>query len=193
MNKRKLVGFALPLLFVCATLAVVPVDALASEGHAAPRWGDFGWRVLNFIIFFGILWHFVGDMAKRFFKGRREGIANTLEDLEARRATAKGKLAEVEQRIANLDAEREAILAESRVQAEALKKGIVEEAQRQAAQIVEQARLTAENEGRAIFSEVRTALADEIVDATEKLLRTKLTAGDHEKLIANSLNKVVLH
>ena len=166
---------------------------MASEGHAAPRWGDFGWRVLNFVIFAGILWYFVGGLAKRFFKNRREGIKNALDDLDGRRKTAKEQLASVETRIANLNAEREAILAESRQQAEALKQGIVEEAHRQAAQIVEQARLTAENEGRAIFAEVRASIADEIVNAAEKVLGTKLNAAEHDKLIANSLNKVVLH
>ena len=116
-----------------------------------------------------------------------------LDDLDERRKTAKEQLASVETRIANLNAEREAILAESRQQAEALKQGIVEEAHRQAAQIVEQARLTAENEGRAIFAEVRASIADEIVNAAEKALSSKLNAAEHDKLIANSLNKVVLH
>ncbi len=99
----------------------------------------------------------------------------------------------MEARIARLDEERKAILEESRAQAERLKQGIVEEARRQAGQIVEQARLTAENEGRSVLAEVRAVLADEIVDAAEKVLRDKLNADEHEKLIANSLNKVVLH
>lgn len=193
MSKWKHAGFILPLVFACAALAVLPVEALASEGHDAPRWGDFGWRVVNLILFAAILWHFVGGLAKRFFKGRRETIKNTLDELEERRAKAREQLASVESRIAGLDAEREAILTESRKQAEALKRGIVEEAQRQAAQIVEQARLTAENEGRAIIAEVRAAIADEIVDAAEAALRSRLTADEHDKLIANSLNKVVLH
>lgn len=120
-------------------------------------------------------------------------IRQSLDDLEERRAKAKEHLAAVETRIARLDEEREAILAESRVQAENLKQGIMAEARRQAAQIVEQARLTAENEGRSVLAEVRAAIADEIVDAAEKALREKLKAGEHEKLIANSLNKVVLH
>jgi F-type H+-transporting ATPase subunit b len=58
---------------------------------------------------------------------------------------------------------------------------------------VAQARLTAENEGRSILSQVRSTMADEIVDAAEKLLREKLGPAEHEKLITNSLNKVVLH
>ena len=191
MSKWKHFGFVLPLALA---VAVIATEAAAAEaGHAAPRWGDFGWRVLNFVIFAGILWHFVGGLAKKFFKGRRQMIRETLDDLEERRAKAKEHLAAVEARIARLDEERKAILEESRAQAENLKQGIMEEARRQADQIVEQARLTAENEGRSVLAEVRAALADEIVDAAEKALRDKLGAAEHDKLIANSLNKVVLH
>lgn len=194
MSKWKQAVFvALPAILVLAALVASPTGAMASEGHAAPRWGDFGWRVVNIILFAAILWHFVGGLAKRFFKNRREGIQKGFDDLEERRTQARERLVDVERRIANLDAERKAILEESRQQAESLKRGIVEDARRQAEQIVAQARLTAENEGRAILAEVRAAIADEIVDAAEKALRSKLTAADHDKLIANSLNKVVLH
>lgn len=174
-------------------MAAIATEAAAEAGHAAPRWGDFGWRVLNFVVFAGILWHFVGGLAKKFFRGRRQTIRENLDTLEERRAKAKERLAAVETRIARLDEERKAILEESRVQAEQLRQGIVEEARRQARQIVEQARLTAENEGRAVLAEVRAVLADEIVDAAEKALRGKLNADAHDKLIAKSLNKVVLH
>ena len=150
MSKWKHFGFVLPLALA---VAVIATEAAAAEaGHAAPRWGDFGWRVLNFVIFAGILWYFVGGLAKKFFKGRRQMIRETLDDLEERRAKAKEHLAAVEARIARLDEERKAILEESRAQAENLKQGIMEEARRQADQIVEQARLTAENEGRSVLA-----------------------------------------
>lgn len=74
LSRWKHAGFILPLVIAFAALVVIPAGAMASEGHAAPRWGDFGWRVLNFVIFAGILWYFVGGLAKRFFKNRREGI-----------------------------------------------------------------------------------------------------------------------
>lgn len=193
MSKWKHAGYILPLVLAFAAIVLIPVGAFASEGHEAPRWGDFGWRVLNFVIFAGILWYFVGGLAKRFFKNRRETIGGALDSLEERRARAKEQLAAVESRIARLNEEREAILAESRKQAENLKAGIVEEAHRQAAQIVEQARMTAENEGRTVLAEVRAVIADEIVDAAEKALSGKLNADAHDKLIANSLKKVVLH
>ena len=181
MSKWKHAGLGLTRVMVpvLALTLLFAVGAQASEGHDAPRWGDFGWRVLNFIIFAGILWYFVGGLARKFFS--------------ARRAEAQKRLDEVEKRISNLESERKAILDESLAQAESVKQAVVEEAKRQAEQIVQQARRTAENEGRAMLAEVRAAIADEIVDAAEKVLAEKLTAAEHEKLITNSLNKVVLH
>ena len=189
-------------VLVTALTLLMTAAALAAEEHAAPRWGDFGWRVLNFVLFAGILWYFVGGLARKYFSGRRRQIQEGLDDLEQRRSDAKKRLAEVEQRIAHLEAERKAILDESAAQAERLKAGILEaerlkagildEARRQADQILEQARRTAENEGRTILAEVRAAVADEIVDAAQKALVEKLDAQGHEALIAKSLNKVVL-
>lgn len=185
MDKWKTVGVAAALVLFSASAA------FASDG--APRWGDFGWRVLNLIIFVAILWKFIGKLAVNYFTGRRQGIAQALDDLAARRETAKQGLENIEQQIANLDAERKAILDESMAQAESGKQAIIAEAHKQAEQIVEQARRTAENEGRAILQQVRATIADEIVDAAEKVLVSKLDAAKHDKLITNSLTKVVLN
>lgn len=187
MSRGKIIKIFLPLLacVLCASAAC------ASEGHE-PRWGDFAWRIVNLVLFCGILWYFIGGIWKKFFRNRKQGIQDTLEELGKRREEAKADLVEIERRIANLEAERKAILDESMAQAERLKNGIVEDARRQAGQIVEQARRTAENEGRAMLDKVRATVADEIVDAASKALSGKLTESDHEKLIANSLDKVAL-
>lgn len=191
-KKNQVTQVLLPVILVAVCTAIGATDVLAGEGHEPPRWGDFGWRILNFIMFVGILWYFVGKAAVKYFRGRKQGIKDTLDGLEERRRKASEDLSAVEKRIANLNQEREAILQESRRQAQELKVGIVAEAERQAAQIVAQAKATAENEGRAVLAEVRAAIADEIVDAAEKVLGAKLNAAAHEKLIDNSLNKVVL-
>lgn len=181
----------LPALLAGLTLLAGATEVMASEGHE-PRWGDFTWRVVNLVLFVGILWYFVGGLTKRFLKGRRQTIKDTLDELEKRREEARAHLAAIEARIANLESERKAILEESKAQAARLKQNIVDEARRQAGQIVDQARRAAENEGRAMRDQVRATLADEIVEATEKALRGKLTEQDHDRLIANSLDKVVL-
>jgi F-type H+-transporting ATPase subunit b len=170
--------------------------ALASDGHGEGGQSpaiNFAWRLLNIAIFIGILYKLVGRKAKDFFIGRRDGIRTELEDLEARKTEAELRLAEVKKRIADLDAECEAILKESKAQAEQLKAAILAEAHRQAEQVREQALRAAENEGKAAMEQLRAVLADEIMAAAEALLQSKLDGARHEKLINNSLTKVVLN
>ncbi len=187
MGKKLCVGMFLSLAWV----VLLECPAMAADGELP--WGNFAWRILNIIIFVGALWLLLGKKARAFFKGRQEGIVNELDNLEARREEAKKKLAELEQSIGNLEQERQAILDESKAQAEASKEAILAEAERQAEQILVAARRTAESEGRSILADVRATIADEIVNATEKALESKLDAAKHGKLITNSLTKVVLN
>lgn len=187
LGRGNIIRFTLAFLLLLAWAE----PSLASDGHE-PRWGDFAWRVLNLILFCSILWYFTGNLIRRFFRTRKQTIQDTMTDLEKRREDARANLEEIEKRIANLEAERKAILDESQAQAERLKKGIMDDARRQAQQIVEQARLAAENEGRAMLDQVRSQVAGEIIDAAAKALRGQLSEEDHDRLIANSLDKVVL-
>jgi F-type H+-transporting ATPase subunit b len=183
-------GTAIALALLTAAVA------LASDGHAEGEQSpgmNFLWRLLNIAVFIGILYKLVGARAKAFFIGRRDGIRTELEALEARKTEAELHLAEIKKRIANLEAERAAILEESALQAEQLKAAILAEAHKQADQIREQALRAAENEGKAALEHLRAALADEITAAAEALLQSKLDGAQHEKLINNSLTKVVLN
>ncbi|MDO5535935.1 MAG: ATP synthase F0 subunit B [Desulfovibrionaceae bacterium] len=176
--------------FVVTVLYAAP--AMASEGGHELRWGDLAWRFVNLIIFAAILWHFLGKLCVKFFRGRRQGIQDGIDELTAKREAAQARLTEIEARIANLDAEREAILAESKKQAETLKEDIVKQAHVQAKQIVEMAKVTAESEANSIVQQLRATIADELIDATRENLVASLNKSKHEKLIENSLKKVVL-
>ena len=190
MSRYTTTGTAIALALLAAAVA------FASDGHAEGGQSsgmNFGWRLLNIAVFVAILYKLVGAKAKTFFIGRRDSIRTELADLEARKAEAEFHLAETKKRIANLEAERAEILAESALQAEQLKTAVLAEAHKQAAQVREQALRAAENEGKAALEHLRAALADEIVAAAEALLQSKLDGAQHEKLINNSLTKVVLN
>ena len=190
MSKYTTVGTA----FALALLTVAVAYAADGQGEGGQSIGmNFFWRLLNIVIFVGILYKLVGKKIKAFFLDRSGGIRTELEDLETRKTEAELRLAEVKQRIANLDVECEAILEASKAQAEQIKAAILAEAHRQAEQIHEQALRTAENEGKAAMEQLRAALADEIMAAAEALLQSKLDGAQHEKLINKSLTKVVLN
>ena len=190
MSRYTTVGMAIVLALLTVAVAFA-ADGQGDEGQSVVM--NFIWRLLNIAIFVGILYKLVGDKLKAFFSDRRTGIRTELENLETRKTEAEVHLAEIKQRIANLDTEREAILKESKAQAEQIKAAILAEAHKQAEQIREQALRTAENEGKAAMEQLRASLADEIVAAAAALLQSKLDGAQHEKLINNSLTKVVLN
>ena len=180
-------------LIVLATAAV----AFASEGggHEVLHESAFTtiMRVVNFIIFVGILYKFAGKTIAEAFGGRRKQIKTQLDDLSARKADAEKKLADVEKSIADISTEREKILAECEAQGEALKANIIESANAAAERIKEQAKTTAANERKAALKDIQAEVAELVVAAAEKALAGKLTAADHDKLINDYLEKVVLN
>lgn len=186
MNKlRTIVGASALVLLMTAT-------AFASaDGHDLP-WGNFAYRVITLAVVLGIIWYKGGSKIKSFFNGRADGIKEELVSLETRKADAKAKLADVEQRIANLDAEAQSILEEYRKQGEAAKAAIIERAEKSAAQITEQAGKAAENEVKQAMEQMREEMADLVATAAEQMIAKKLDKKGHEALIDKYLTKVVL-
>ncbi len=177
---------------VVTVLALVLLGVVSHYNTENP-WINFLARMGNLVIFLYILWRMAGDKAAAFFSGRRTGIASELETLKRRREEAELHLEELRRRIADVDAEREAVLAESRAQAEAIKASILAEAEKEARQIRENADRAVESEKKLVLEALRAQLADEIVEAVQATLQTRLSASQHAKLVDNSLKKVVLH
>nr|WP_319472103.1 F0F1 ATP synthase subunit B [uncultured Pseudodesulfovibrio sp.] len=170
--------------------------ASAAEGHAlftADNVKDYGLRIVNFIIFAGLLYKFAGAKIKEFFVGRRDQIKQDLDDLQTRQVEAEKKLKEVEASIANMAQEKQEILDGAKAQGEAIKAAIVEKAQKDAEALKEQAKRTAANEAQAAIKTIRAEMADMVVEAAEKLVAEKLSAEDHDKLVDDYLTKVVLN
>lgn len=188
MNKSKS-----KVKIVVALVAAMCVVAFVAGYGSHNELVDFGFRIATFAMFVAILWYAAGDKIKSGLRGRSQGIAEELAELEAAKIKAKQALKEVESQIINLDKERQAILASYKAQGEAIKSEIIIKAEKAARQIVTQAKRTAQNEVDKAIADMRSVMADEIMEATEKLLKERLGAKEHEKLIEKSLTKVVLN
>lgn len=188
MQRWKIVLTAFCILLLTAAPAIASGDA----GHGE-SWTNLGLRIVNFALFLGVIYYFFGKKILAFFKNRTEGIAAGLASLEQRKADARQSLADVERRIADLEAERQRIIADYTAQGEVMRASIIEQAERQAEQITTQAKVTADNEIKSAIEAMRAELADTIIEATEQLIAKKLTATEHTKLIDKYLTKVVLN
>lgn len=185
-------------VFFAVLVAALAISSIASanvngEVFTEDNVQNYGLRVVNFIIFIGLIYKLGGAKIKEFFVGRRDGIKKDLDDLQTRQAGAEKKLKEVEASIANMAQEKQQILDEAKQQGEALKASIIAKAQKDAAALTEQAKRTASNEAQAAIETIRGEMADMVIAAAEKIVAEKLSATDHDKLVDDYLTKVVLN
>ncbi len=178
-------------------LVVIPVLVFAGghggEGSEAAAWKDFFWRCVNFALFLGIIYKLAGSKIKSFFGGRTQDIQEKFASLESRKQEAEKKLREVEQRIANLENERQAILEEAKKQGEALKEAIIEKAKKDAEEIRKQAEVKAKQEFDLAVEAIKAEMADKIIESAEKIILSRLGVKEQESLIDKYLTKVVLN
>ena len=82
------------------SLLLLPLFAVASGDAEASGSGetDIFWRVINFVIFFAILYYLLADKIKAFFKEREEGIANRLSEVQEKLKAAKAEKEEAAQK-----------------------------------------------------------------------------------------------
>lgn len=194
MKRVKVISYTCLMVVLCAAVAIASEHgAEGGEAVHGNDWGNFAFRLVNFAAFVGIIWWAAGKKIVGFFSSRRYNIETELNELSKRKMEAEKHLAEVERNIANVQSERERIIADYKSQGEALKESIVEKAHKQAEVIRRQAEITAEQEAKYAMEKMRAEIAELIAQAAEKALAKKLTKEEHEKLIDKYLTKVVFN
>jgi F-type H+-transporting ATPase subunit b len=116
-------------------LLVVPAILLASghESGEATRYfaqtgreSDFWPRVINFTIFASILYYLLANPIKNFFKGRSEGIAAQLKEIENKLQVAKDEKKEAQARLDESIHKATEIIEDAKAEAKILAEKIAE-------------------------------------------------------------------
>jgi F-type H+-transporting ATPase subunit b len=197
MNRTKGRGLQLALAVLgCGALLVMLCwgTSWAAEAgeHAGPsKWPDFFYRLINFTVMAGALFFLLRKPLRQFFAKRSETIANTLAELEEKKREAERTYEEYRQKLARLDEETERILREYMEQGEAEKTKIIANAEKAAAEIRRQAELTIQQEIKSAKAELQQEIVELSVAAAEILLKDKIEAEDHRKLVDDFMTKVV--
>lgn len=178
---------------IVAVAALVLLGVVSHYSDPYNAWINLLARVGNVLVFLYILWRAAGKSLVNTLRGRRAAIADEIESLAARRAAAEEQLAVVIEKIDSLDAECETILKESRAQGEMIRETLVADALVEAEKIRNAAHRAADSETKKAIEDLRSQMADEIVQAVEATLKAQLDPGQHVKLIDNALKKVVLN
>lgn len=142
------------------------------------------------IILFALLWWKGGPALKQMWNGRIERISSEISDAEAARAEAGHALADVQNRVQNLDQERTRLLAEARQTAEAVRQQLEERGAQEAADLRARAAADAESTKAQAAADLQAEVASLAVGAAEAVVRNNLDEATQRELIDRYIEQV---
>ena len=148
------------------------------------------WKWANFALLAGALGYMIGKNAGPFFESRTQQIKRDMLESAAARKAAESRVAEVEQRLANLESEIAALRAESQ-------KELTGEAERMSQQIAaEIAKVQTHSEqeivaaGKAARMELKRYSAHLAVSLAEEKIRNRMTPGTQAELVQSFVHNL---
>lgn len=177
-------------------LSVVAFTFYALPGYAAGvasdeiPWGNFSLRLLNLLIFLGVIYYFAGSKIKTALLNRGEEIVFGMNKIEESKKKAMEELAEVELRIANVNAECDKLLEEGKILAEQMAQTIISTAEKQAQSIIDQANHSAQQLVKAEIEAIRSSFSDKVMAEVRRKLENDIDTAKHHQLIDASIGKI---
>ena len=200
---RKDVNWSKLGLSALAVMGVVGAAALAhasADAHAAVadgflgipshKWWDLGWRTMNFAALMIILVKFLKKPIVDGLRGRREGIKEEFDSLEAQRSESEAQYQEYAGRLNGLDDELKEMVAKAVAQGEVEKERIIAEANDAAEQIKRQAENAVANAVAEAKVNLKNEVADQATVMAEEIIKNNLTADDQSAIVDGYLVKV---
>ncbi len=148
---------------------------------------EFNWSSLmilcNVFILYIILRKFFWEKIKKFMDDRAAAVQDAIDAAEAVNKRADEKMASYSKRIANVEEEGREIIKASKQQADAQAQVIIEEARKQASDIIAKAERTIEQERLAATEEMRKEIASIAMLAAEQIVGKEIDNVGQDAII----------
>lgn len=148
---------------------------------------EFNWSSLmilcNVFILYIILRKFFWEKIKKFMDDRAAAVQDAIDAAEAVNKRADEKMASYSKRIANVEEEGREIIKTSKQQADAQAQIIIEEARKQASDIIAKAERTIEQERLAATEEMRKEIASIAMLAAEQIVGKEIDNVGQDAII----------
>src|ERR671928_1167133 len=159
----------------------------AVTGTLGLNWAGLIWHTINFLVLLFLLYRFLFNPVVGMLDARAQRVRESMEQADAARRAAE-----------QAEADRQALLAETRREAEQIRSRADEQAKRILAdaesraqerqqQILEQAEATSRQIEERVMTQVRAQLADLVVTAVERVTRNALDANSQRGLVQQFL------
>ena len=159
-----------------------------TQWYNIPGWE--AWKFLNLFLFIGLLVYFLRRPLSESLVARREAIRRDLMRAQEERNAAQAKLDEVEARLARLNAEIEAVRAQSQKEAAAERERIERATEEEIRKLREQAQREIEGAGKIARQELRRQAAEESVRLAEETIRREMRPEDDARLVGEYVEEL---
>ena len=181
-------GLCLPARFAAAQ---EPKESLAeradeagNKAHAAEETGSMEiWKWANFLILAGGLGYLIGKHAGPFFAARSASIRKDMEESLAQRKDAEARAADVERRLANMEADIAALRGEGERDARAEGERMERHTAAEIAKIQANAEQEIASAGKAARMELKRYAADLAVALADQKVRARMTPDVEDALV----------
>lgn len=178
-------------MLIASTLALL---ALSSEGGGGSlvdiNPGLIVWTTVTFILLLLILKKVAWKPILSALDERENKIKESLEKAEKAKDEAQRILYENQANLAKAGEESKKIVEQGRIYAEKLKEQLVKESKDQAQKILNEATAEIERKKEAAFSELKSQIADLVVQATEKVLGETVDKNIHKKIADKYIGEI---
>ena len=188
--------FIAALFFLVLLLSVFSIStALGASG--GEEGGSKGWvwtdtfRVMNFAVLAIVLVYLLRKPLSQALSSRIKVIKDELEDLEARKDEAEKKLAEYNEKLAQLEKEAETIVEDYIKQGHEAKERILKEAESSAEKLKTQARRNIEYEFEQAKLKLQAEIFETSLEKAEDIIKIKFSEDDQDRIVDEYLKKVV--
>ena len=174
--------------------SALPVLAATDSGGGnflvTPELGLMIWTLIAFGVTLWVLSKFVFPRVQDALDKRQKAIEEAIDASNRAKAEADKLLSEYRERLQEARRQAEEIVARSRRAAEEAERESLEGARHQREELLEQTRRDIEAETRRAIQEIRNEVADLTVLATEKVTRKALTGDDQRRLVEEALGEL---
>lgn len=152
--------------------------------------GFEAWKFLNLAIFVGILVYLLKKPLSSAFKAKREQIRAELIKAEEEKQAALAQLTATEAKIANLEAERTAVLEKAKIEAAAEKARLADQTAFEVKRLREQSEAEITRLSKQSFAELRRFSAEESIRIAEEKLKTQMNAEKDAQLVKAGIQAI---
>ena len=147
-------------------------------------------KLLNLLLFVGLMIYVLRRPLKEKLQERRDGIRRDLMRAQEERSAALAKLEEVEARLAKLGAEVEAVRVKAQREAAEERARIEQQTEEDARKLREQTRREIESASKAARSSLREYAAEQSVRLAEDMLRREMRPEDDARIVSEYVEEL---